>query len=92
MTHSHQDVELNDVMERMEVPASAVTTLSILGEGEFGLVQLGLLNTAYTRNTSAITSRSETGDAMRVAVKTTKAGLGLEQQRQFETEGRCDVI
>ena len=83
-----EDVEMNDMMERMEVPASAVTTVSTLGEGEFGLVQLGLLKASHMRNTSWTTPPSGNKDVIRVAVKTTKADLGPEQQRQFVAEGK----
>ena len=87
-TLNPEDAEISDLLERMEVPASAVTTVSTLGEGEFGLVQLGLLKAEHLRNAPGVPPQHGSKEVIRVAVKTTKADLGLEQQRQFVAEGK----
>ena len=93
-----QAIEINDIVEKLEVPKSAITVIKTLGSGEFGLVQLAELtissvthepNVAWIKQHQGQGSMSSKNfDKIRVAVKSTKEDLGAEQQKQFETEAK----
>ena len=92
-----QAADAGDMFTRFEVPSSAVTVLRTLGEGEFGLVQLGELDVASVHNEAVLfwvrlqqqQARVEAGSGrIRVAVKMTKDGLRRNEREQFEAEAK----
>ena len=90
--------DANDRFERMQVDHDAVTVFKTLGEGEFGLVQLGQLRITSVKDEGVRErllsqykgSQSLLKKAMYadVAVKTTKPDLPEKEIAQFESEAR----
>ena len=88
--------DANDRFERMQVDHDAVTVFKTLGEGEFGLVQLGQLRIVAVRSRGVLeslishwqSSRQNKEDFVDVAIKTTKSDLPEKEIAQFESEAR----
>ena len=90
--------DANDRFERMQVDHDAVTVFKTLGEGEFGLVQLGQLHISAVRDQTVrerlmsqhkgSVSLLKKAMYVDVAVKTTKLDVSAKEIEQFESEAR----